>query len=78
MTTDEPARLHLYERARIAMDDEAAKTLMSGLPWDVAELATKQDLGTLRHDVIAATLKGVFAMNIGIAGFGIAVAQLVR
>jgi hypothetical protein len=52
VTTDESARLHLYERARDAMDDDAARTLMSALPWDVAELATKQDLAMLKKDLI--------------------------
>jgi hypothetical protein len=52
VTTDESARLHLYERAGDAMDDDAARTLMSALPWDVAELATKQDLAMLKKDLI--------------------------
>ena len=55
MTTDEAARLHLYERAKESWDDDAAQTLMSSLPWGVAGLATKQDLEGLRaatkHDI---------------------------
>jgi hypothetical protein len=47
MTTDETARLHLYEQARSTWDDEAARTLMTSLPWDVHDLATKQDLAAM-------------------------------
>jgi hypothetical protein len=51
MTTDEAARLHLYERARAALGDPAAETLMSAFHPDHEQLATKADLGLLRSDV---------------------------
>jgi hypothetical protein len=51
MTTDEAARLHLYERARAALGDPAAETLMSAFDHDHEQLATKADLGLLRSDV---------------------------
>jgi hypothetical protein len=51
MTTDEAARLHLYERARAALGDPAADTLMSALPPDREQLATKADLGVLRSEM---------------------------
>lgn len=53
MTTDETARLHLYEQARATWDDEAARTLMTALPWDVADLATKADVLAVKDDVLA-------------------------
>jgi hypothetical protein len=53
MTSDATARLHLYEQARGSWDEDAARTLMTALPWDVAELATKQDLEVLRHSLEA-------------------------
>ena len=37
MSTDEAARLHLYGRARATWDDEAARTLMTALPWDATD-----------------------------------------
>lgn len=45
--TTEAARLHLHDRARAAMDDDAANTLMGSLPWKVDDLATKRDLDDL-------------------------------
>jgi hypothetical protein len=92
MPTDEAARLHLYERARDAMDDDAARTLMSALPWDVTELATKQDLlatkqelVAMRHDVEAAIAKAKWSivlatltMNATLVGAVVSVVQLVR
>lgn len=48
MTTDETARLHLYEQARSTWDDEAARTFMTALPLDVDRFATKDDLETLK------------------------------
>ena len=53
MTTDEAARLHLFDRARNALGDDAARTLMTALPWDVADLATKQDLTVLEARLTA-------------------------
>jgi hypothetical protein len=44
MTVDEAARLHLHEQARDSMDDDAAKTLLTGLPWDVDRVAGKDDV----------------------------------
>lgn len=47
MTISEHARLHLYEAARGTWDDEAATALMSALPPDRDQLATKADLAEL-------------------------------
>lgn len=44
MTTDEPARLHLYEQARGTWGQPAADYLMRQLPHDADRLATKVDL----------------------------------
>ncbi len=51
MTTDEAARLHLYEQARSTWGSEAADTLMHALPWDPDQAATKADLALLRSDL---------------------------
>jgi hypothetical protein len=53
MTTDEAARLHLYDQARSAFGDAAATTLMSVLPRELDHLATKDDLR-----VVEANLRG--------------------
>lgn len=47
MSTDEAARLHLYELARGAFDEAAADTLMNALARDPDRLATKDDLASL-------------------------------
>ncbi|HEX4866430.1 MAG TPA: hypothetical protein VFV32_02265 [Acidimicrobiales bacterium] len=48
MTTDEPARLHLYELARDALDESAADTLMNGLGGEpVGITGHKEDLASL-------------------------------
>jgi hypothetical protein len=78
VTADVDAHFHLHERARLALGDDAATTLMTRLPRDVDQIATKQDLTMLKKDLLVAMLRGVFAMNISIATFGIAVAELVR
>jgi hypothetical protein len=49
MTTDEAARLHLYEQARTALGPAAADALMSALPRDPDRFATKDDLAALEH-----------------------------
>jgi hypothetical protein len=51
MTTDEAARLHLYEQARAVLDQSAADTLMNALPRDPDRFATKDDLGGLGTEV---------------------------
>jgi len=60
MTTDEAARLHLYELARSTWDAKAADTLMNAIPADPQQLATKDDLAVLGSDLRAemATLGG--------------------
>ncbi len=60
MTTDEAARLHLYELARSTWDAKAADTLMNAIPSDLQQLATKDDLAVLGSDLRAemATLGG--------------------
>lgn len=51
MTTDEAARLHLYELARAVLDEAAADTLMNALPRDPDRLATKDDLASLGNEL---------------------------
>lgn len=51
MTTDEAARLHLYELARSAFDESAADTLMNALPRDPDRFATKDDLAVLEANL---------------------------
>ena len=64
MTTDEAARLHLYDQARSALGDAAADTLMTALPRDPDRFATKDDLAALdskldsRITVLEANLRG--------------------
>lgn len=64
MTTDEAARLHLYELARGAFDEAAADTLMNALPRNPDRSATKDDLAVLGNDlraeiaVLEANLRG--------------------
>jgi len=64
MTTDEAARLHLYELARDAFDESAADTLMNALPRNPDRFATKDDLAVLGNDlraeiaVLEANLRG--------------------
>ena len=53
MTTDEAARLHLYEQARAVLDDSAAETLMNALPRDPDRFATKDDLALLSSELQA-------------------------
>jgi hypothetical protein len=67
MTVDEAARLHLYEQARDTMDDDAAKTLMGGLPWDIDRIATKHDLVRLFWQMCLAmiAINGTFLAAVG-------------
>jgi hypothetical protein len=51
MTTDQAARLHLYEQARAVLDEAAADTLMNALPRDLERFATKDDLAVLSHEL---------------------------
>ena len=53
MTTDEAARLHLYEQARAVLDQSAADTLMNALPRDPDRFATKDDLASLANELRA-------------------------
>ncbi len=83
MVTDEAARHHLYEHARTTWDDDAARTLMSALPWDVTELASKQDLRELEHKLDAKLERGfrlqfvaLAALNASLVGVVAAVVQL--
>ena len=87
MTTDEAARLHLFDQARNVLGHDAARTLMTALPMDARELATKDDLARLEerfllkldsgiHGVVTKTLFGVFAMNASLVGAVIAGMQL--
>jgi hypothetical protein len=72
MATDEAARHHLYEHARTTWDETAAGTLMSALPWDVTELASKQDLRELRYEVQAGFERSLRVMVIAIVTVQIA------
>ena len=47
MTTDEAARLHLYDQARAALDEAAADTLMTAIARDPDRFVTKDDLAIL-------------------------------
>lgn len=51
MTSDEAARLHLYDQARSTWDDAAARTLMSALLKDPDRFATKDDLAVLEANL---------------------------
>ncbi len=51
MTTNEAARLRLFEQARDTWGDEAASTLMDALPRDPDRFATKEDLTVLNADL---------------------------
>lgn len=59
MTTDEAARLHLYELARDALDEPAADTLMNALPRDPDRFATKDDLASLGNELRAEFRAGI-------------------
>jgi len=83
MPTNEPARLHLYEQAQASWGEEAATTLMTALPWDVAELATKQDLRELQLELSAkiersakGTIVTLGALMVTLAGVIVGAAQI--
>ncbi len=87
MTTDEAARLHLYEQARAALDQSAADTLMNALPRDPDRFATKDDLalfeGNLRAEfragnagLLRTLFFGMLASNATLVGLAFAAARL--
>jgi hypothetical protein len=52
MNVTEPQRHHLYETAKMALDQDAAETLMNLLaPHEWANLATKHDLARLEQQI---------------------------
>ena len=53
MTTDEPARLHLYEQARGTWGQPAADYLMRQLPHDADRFATKVDIAVIGAELRA-------------------------
>jgi hypothetical protein len=63
MTTDEAARLRLYQRAREVLGDDTADTLMDSLPPDRDQLATRTDVSALRGDLgaLETNLRGEMA-----------------
>lgn len=87
MTTDEPARLHLYELARDAFDESAADTLMNALPRDPDRFATKDDLAVLEanlrgeiksgnSELLRTLFFGMVASNATLVGLVFAAARL--
>jgi hypothetical protein len=61
MAIDERSRHELYLRAEEALGPTAANTLMEHLPpvgW--ADVATKRDLDSLRHEIVG-TMRAEFA-----------------
>ena len=87
MTTDEAARLHLYEQARAVLDDSAADTLMNALPRDPDRFATKDDLASLANelraefragnaDLLRTLFFGMLASNATLVGMAFAAARL--
>jgi len=87
MTTDEAARLHLYEQARAVLDESAADTLMNALPRDPDRFATKDDLASLANelraelragnaDLLRTLFFGMLASNATLVGLAFAAARL--
>lgn len=87
MTTDEGARLHLYELARTALDEAAADTLMNTLPRDPDRFATKVDLAVLdahlrgeiqrsTSGLLRALFFGMVASNATLVGLVLAAVRL--
>jgi hypothetical protein len=87
MTTDEAARLHLYELARDAFDESAADTLMNALPRDPDRFATKDDLASLGNelraelragnaDLLRTLFFGMLASNATLVALAFAAARL--
>ena len=68
MTVDEVARLHLFEQARDRMDEEAARTLMAGLPWDIDKLASKVDLENVENRLNSRADRRLAYLMISIVG----------
>ena len=87
MTTDEAARLHLYELARSALDEPAAETLMNALLRDPERFATKDDLALVEANLRAELRAGIsdlqrtlffgmLASNATLVGLAFAAARL--
>ena len=87
MTTDEAARLHLYEQARAVLDESAADTLMNALPRSPDRFATKDDLASLANelraelragnaDLLRTLFLGMLASNATLVGLAFAAARL--
>jgi hypothetical protein len=87
MTTDEAARLHLYEQARAVLDESTADTLMNALPRDPDRFATKDDLASLGNelraefragntDLVRTLFFGMLASNATLVGLAFAAARL--
>ena len=87
MTTDEAARLHLYEPARSALDEPAAETLMNALLRDPERFATKDDLALVEvnlraelragiSDLQRTLFFGMLASNATLVGLAFAAARL--
>ena len=87
MTTDEAARLHLYELARSALDEPAAETLMNALLRDPERFATKDDLALVEvnlraelragiSDLQRTLFFGMLASNATLVGLAFAAARL--
>ena len=68
MTVDEVARLHLFEQARDRMDEEAARTLMAVLPWDIDKLASKVDLENVENRLNSRADRRLAYLMISIVG----------
>jgi hypothetical protein len=86
MTTDEAARLHLYEQARAVLDESAADTLMNALPRDPDRFA-KDDLASLGNelraefrtgnaDLLRTLFFGMLASNATLVGLAFAAARV--
>lgn len=87
MTIDEAARLHLYERARSALDEPAAETLMNAIARDPDRFATKDDLALVEAnlraeiragntDLLRTLFFGMLASNATLVGLAFAAARL--
>lgn len=88
MVIDERNRHALYQRLEEAIGEEATSTLMAYLPpvgW--ADVATKADLLSLKHEVLAelhrelnnttrTVILSVVGTNVGIAGLALALSRL--
>ena len=88
MAIDERARHTLYQRLEATLGEEATTTLMAYLPpVGCADVATKSDLGSLEHKILAelhrelsattrTMVRSVIGTNVGIAGLALALSRL--